>query len=268
MAGLLAYAAAGAAQGVGAGLVQQALQQREAALKALEMQREDQRFATQRADRQQERTEDRAFETSRDSRNFDQQRTLAKENREYESALPGEDYVDADGNVISRSKGGTKMSPVLDDKGRPVPYKKKDGGLTDNQLRLIKNDFYKATDLGDENEVRAAIEDTLATYPNISDTTVRTWAKNRLIDGGMTSSDADAWVSDMLGGGSAVGGSPGAKDAPATNAPEGRKSDSLMSEPEQPSEPPAGMPPGAKWSPKYSAWFIQKNGKWVRLDPE
>lgn len=274
MAGLLAYAAAGALQGAGKGIVDEAMAQREAMLRQMGWDREDQRDARNRADRQRERTEDReydaktraedrAFQMNREDRSYARDRAARKEDREFEAGLPGEDYVDADGNMVTRSKDGSKVTPLTDDQGRPIPRQNKAGGITDNQMRLIRKDFDEMAGYGDEQSISAAVEDTLATYPGLDAATLRTWAKNKLAEGGTPPADIEKALANMgLGLMSAA-------EKPKGNGlmPGAPKGDAAVGGDSGEPARPEGLPAGAKWSPKVGAWVILRDGKWMRLDP-
>lgn len=276
MAGLLAYAAAGALQGAGKGIVDEAMAQREAMLRQMGWDREDQRDARNRADRQRERAEDReydaktraedrAFQMNREDRSYARDRAAKKEDREFEAGLPGEDYVDADGNMVTRSKDGSKVTPLTDDKGRPIPGQKKDGNrISDNQMRLIRKDFDEMAGYGDEPSIAAAVEDTLATYPGLDAATLRTWAKNKLAeDPKMTPADIEKALANM-----GLGPMP-ADEKPKGNGlmPSAPKGDAAVGGDSGEPARPEGLPAGAKWSQKVGAWVILRDGKWMRLDP-
>lgn len=276
MVGLLGYALAGGLQGAGKGLVEDALAKREAMLRQLEMDRDDARFETQRADRARERAEDREFrtaetkadrewQTSRDDRNFARERAARAEDLKYEGGLPGADYVDADGNLVSRSKDGRTVTPLKDDQGRPLPRQGGRSAITDNQMRLIRKDFDELSSYGDQESVAAAVEDVLVTYPSLPPETLRTWARSKLREGGTAEKEIEAALARMgLGG----------RIAPAADQPTARsagqstpRGDMLPSKNDGEPQPPPGLPDGAKWSSKLGTWVILRNGQWMRLDP-
>jgi len=101
MAGLFGYLAAGAAESVGTGIVEQAKAKREAALRMLEEDRGFERL-------QQRDAETRAFTAGENKL----QRDAAAEQARLAREADGETVTDADGNSYYRPGGSTELKPL------------------------------------------------------------------------------------------------------------------------------------------------------------
>jgi hypothetical protein len=192
---LLGFAAAGALQGFGAGLVEKAKMEREERMKELDRQHQDARDEKSRQFQASEAAKGRGFQADQQGQRFahetEQQDTRLKhqeregdKNRENQR-LPGGTYATGDDGTTHMLAGG-KSKPVVGEDGQPVKNLRrstsKDDTVSATTIANAKRDAFKEVkrtlDNGEAKDIGEAIER----------------QREALIGMGVPSNDAQDWA--------------------------------------------------------------------------
>ena len=288
---LLGFAAAGAMEGIGKGMIENAKAVRDERMKEIERQHQLQRDEASRAHAKSMQDDSQAHSSGlqqagqrhaegMQERSQGFQSTEAEKTRAH-SASEGdktrtsqaERTLDSEGEYRTDEEGNTYR--VRDDKAKPVTT---EDGKPVTGLRRTPKDGDAVTATTIANAKRDASKEVLKGMreQGVSDVgaEIESW-RRRLIGQGIPTSDADAWAAEERGAhkipdkpAGSSSSQPGKKGPTWSLNPanwDWKGSEGAAAAPAPAAAKPPANHPNAKWSERANGWVVQKDGKWFKV---